>query len=144
MTSLIRFLVGFEYYLSARKTANKWLFEEWNVCTYISQWHNKHKLQWDACPTSHNLLNDCDSRKVFIITICVLLTTSWSEFQKDCQTIFIRLSCFCLDQFTWSNFYIQSLKIQFSLESIQSSFWWLLQSFCHKSVCLDKWWIQKV
>ena len=29
MTSLIRLLVGFEYYLSTRKTVNKWLYEEW-------------------------------------------------------------------------------------------------------------------
>ena len=35
MTSLIRLLVGFEYYLSARKTVNKWLCEEWKVCTHI-------------------------------------------------------------------------------------------------------------
>ena len=27
MTSLIRLLAGFEYYLSARKTVNKWLYE---------------------------------------------------------------------------------------------------------------------
>ena len=27
-TSLIRLLVGFEYYLSARKTVNKWLYEK--------------------------------------------------------------------------------------------------------------------
>ena len=29
MTSLIRLSVGLEYYLSARKTVNKWLYEEW-------------------------------------------------------------------------------------------------------------------
>ena len=92
---------------------NKCLCEEWNVCTYILQWHNRHKWQWEACPTSHNLLDNCDSRKVFIITTCVLLTTSGLEFQKDCQTILIRLSCFCQDQFTRSNFCIQSLKFNF-------------------------------
>ena len=48
----------------------------------ILQWQNRHKLQRDTCPTSRNLLNDCGSRKTFIITICVLLTTSWSEFKK--------------------------------------------------------------
>ena len=143
MTSLIRLLVGFVYYLSVRKTVNKWLYEEWKVCTHILQWHNKHKLQWDAC-LSHNLLNDCGSRKVFIITICVLLTMSWSEFQKDCQTIFVRPSCFCQDPFTRSNFYIQSFLIPFSLENMQSSFRWLYQSFCHKSICRDKWWMQKI
>ena len=37
MTSVIRFLVGFEYYLSARRTVNKWLYEEWKVCTHILQ-----------------------------------------------------------------------------------------------------------
>ena len=37
MTFLIRLLVGFEYYLSARKTVNKWLYEEWNVCNHILQ-----------------------------------------------------------------------------------------------------------
>ena len=37
MTSLIGLLVGFEYYMSARKTVNKWLYEEWKVCTHILQ-----------------------------------------------------------------------------------------------------------
>ena len=37
MTSLIRLLVGSEYYLSARKTVNKWSYEEWNVFTYKVQ-----------------------------------------------------------------------------------------------------------
>ena len=40
MTSLTRLVVGFEYYMSARKTVNKWLYEEWKVCTHILQWHN--------------------------------------------------------------------------------------------------------
>ena len=35
--SLLRLLVGFEYYLSARKIVNKWLYEEWKVCTHILQ-----------------------------------------------------------------------------------------------------------
>ena len=37
MTSLIRLLVGFEYYLSARNTVNKWLHEELKVYTHILQ-----------------------------------------------------------------------------------------------------------
>ena len=37
ITSLVRLLVGFEDYLSARKTVNKWLYEEWKVCTHILQ-----------------------------------------------------------------------------------------------------------
>ena len=37
MTSLIRLLVGFEYHLSVRKTVNKWLYEEWKVCTHTLQ-----------------------------------------------------------------------------------------------------------
>ena len=37
MTSFIRLLVGFEYYLSARKTVNKWLYEEWKACTNMLQ-----------------------------------------------------------------------------------------------------------
>ena len=57
-----------------------------------------------------SLLNGCDSRKVFIII-------SHDQNFKKTQTIFIRLSCFCQDQFTRSNFYIQSVKIQFSLET---------------------------
>ena len=40
MTSLIRLLVGFEYYLSARKTVNKWFYEEWKVCTLQSAYYS--------------------------------------------------------------------------------------------------------
>ena len=37
MTPLIRLLVGYEYYLSARKTVNKWPYEEWkSLQSYIT------------------------------------------------------------------------------------------------------------
>ena len=45
--------------------------------------------------------------------MCVLLTTSWSESQKDCQAIFIKLSCFCQDQFTHPIFTSNHFKFHF-------------------------------
>ena len=66
---------------------NKWLYEEWKVYTQITvtlqtQISVRHLLHFEQP------VNDGCSRKVLIMTMCIV---DYARFQKDCQTIFVRL-----------------------------------------------------